>query len=319
MLMKVIHGNLEVTLVIKIIYKKHKLIINCGIKTANRFTPLAPDVHTLDKDDTAEIEVQNVTNNSIINNTNNILETKRSKKSRKVRHYATTPYFVNRQKQQQQQQNSLFFKNDPENDMRYKKVLPGNTPYSGITQLGKNAYIFGTSMISNIKANKLNNKLWDASACIRDFRGATIKHLKHHALPSLVDDTPDITVIHGRCNNLGHKNKEALSTDDIVNAILEIGKLCQFRGVKDIFPSSLICRKNNFQNNKVNTINNLLRSACDSLGFHFVDNSSITRNDLAGDKIHLNYAGTEVLLENIALCLNNFLWNNESKNTEPFD
>ena len=111
----------------------------------------------------------------------------------------------------------------------------------------------------------------------------------------------------------------ALSTDEIVNAVLEIGKLCQSHGVKDIFISSLICRKNNFQNNKVSMINKLLRRACDSLGFHFIYNSSIARNHLAGDGIHLNYAGTEVLLENIAFCLNNFLWNKASKNTEPFD
>ena len=179
--------------------------------------------------------------------------------------------------------------------MHYKKVLPGNTSYSGVTQSGKKAYIFGTSMVSNVKAKKLNNKLRGASARIRDVRGATIKHLKDHVLPSLVDDTPDIAVIHGGCNDLGHKNKEALSTDDIVNAVLEIGKLCQSHRVNDIFISSLICRKNNFQNNKANTINNLLRSACDSLGFHFIDNSSIARNHLVGDGIHLNYAGTEVL------------------------
>ena len=35
--------------------------------------------------------------------------------------------------------------------------------------------------------------------------------------------------------------------------------------------------------------------------------------------IHLNYADTEVLLENIPFCLNNFLINKASKNTEPFD
>ena len=35
--------------------------------------------------------------------------------------------------------------------------------------------------------------------------------------------------------------------------------------------------------------------------------------------MHLNHAGTEVLLENIAFCLNNFLWNKASKYIEPFD
>ena len=50
-----------------------------------------------------------------------------------------------------------------------------------------------------------------------------------------------------------------------------------------------------------------VRSARDSLGLHFIDNSSISRNHLAGDGIHLVYAGTEILLEYIAFCLNNFL------------
>ena len=40
---------------------------------------------------------------------------------------------------------------------------------------------------------------------------------------------------------------------------------------------------------------------------------------MVGHGIHLNYAATEVLLENIAFCLNNFLWNMTSKNTESFD
>ena len=35
--------------------------------------------------------------------------------------------------------------------MCYQKVLPGNTSYSDITQSDKNAYIFGTSMVSNVK------------------------------------------------------------------------------------------------------------------------------------------------------------------------
>ena len=191
--------------------------------------------------------------------------------------------------------------------MRYKQVLTGNTSYSGITQSGRQACIFGTSMVSNVKAKKLNNKLRGASVSIWDFKDATIKHLKHHVYPSLVDDTLHIAVIHGKCNDLGYKNKEALITNDIVNAILETGKLCQSHGVKDIFISSLIYRKNNFQNNEVNIINNLFRGAGDSLGFHFIGSSSIARNHLAADRKDINYAGTEVLLEKIAFCLNNFL------------
>ena len=141
--------------------------------------------------------------------------------------------------------------------MHYKKVFPGNGSYSDITQSGRKTYIFGTNMVSNVKAKKLNNKLRGASGSTGDFKGATIKRLRHHVLPSLVHDTPDIAVINGGCNNLGYKNKEALRTDDAVDAILEIGKLCQSHGVKDISISSFICRKKNFQSNKVNAINNL--------------------------------------------------------------
>ena len=90
-----------------------------------------------------------------------------------------------------------------------------------------------------LKQKRLNNKLWGASTRIRDFRGSTIKHLKHYVLPSLIDETPDIAVIRGERNDLGYKNKEALITDGIVNVLLEIGKLCQSHDVKDIFISSL--------------------------------------------------------------------------------
>ena len=113
-------------------------------------------------------------------------ETERSKKSMKVSHNATTPFFLNRQQQQQQQQqqNRLFLNNHPENDMRYEKFLPRNTSYSGITQSGKKAYIFGTGIFSNVKAKKLNNKLRGASPRSRNFKGAIIKHLKHHTSKS---------------------------------------------------------------------------------------------------------------------------------------
>ena len=166
-------------------------------------------------------------------------------------------------------------------------------------------------MVNTIKAKKLINNLRGASARIRDFRGAPYTMY----FQVLLMIPPDIAVIHGGCNDLSYKNKEAVSTGDIVNTILEIGKLCQSHGVKDIFISSLICRNKNFQNNKVNTINNLLRSACDSIVFHFNDNNSIARKHLADDGINLTYAGTEVLLKNIAFCLNNFLLDKANKNT----
>ena len=59
----------------------------------------------------------------------NTLETERSKKSREVSCYATQTTTTTATRK-----NCLFFNNYPENDMRYKKVLPGNTFYSSIAQ-----------------------------------------------------------------------------------------------------------------------------------------------------------------------------------------
>ena len=67
------------------IHKTQAKNLNWSIKTF---------IHTTNRDDTAEIDVQTVTN--ITNNTNNTSERERSKKSRKTSHYATTPYFVHR-------------------------------------------------------------------------------------------------------------------------------------------------------------------------------------------------------------------------------
>ena len=67
---------MEVALVIKnYIHKKQAKNSNYGIKTFNRFTPLAPDIHTPNKDSTAENDVQNITNNSTTNNTTQLLHT----------------------------------------------------------------------------------------------------------------------------------------------------------------------------------------------------------------------------------------------------
>ena len=71
--------------------------------------------------------------------------------------------------------------------------------------------------------------------------------------------------------------------------------------------SSIKCRKNNFQNTKVNVINDFLMSGCYSLVFRFVGNSSLAHVHLPGDRIYLNYDGTESVFGNIAFCLKKHL------------
>ena len=90
----------------------------------------------------------------------------------------------------------------------------------------------------------------------------------------LITQTKEIlfSVVHRGYNDLVYKSKEVLRTDDLVNAILDIGKLYQSHCVNSIFISDLICMKNNISYHEITTINKLLRGAYDSLGFYFIDN-----------------------------------------------
>ena len=108
----------------------------------------------------------------------------------------------------------------------------------------------------------------------------------------------DKEIILGECNNV--------SVDYIVNKITDIIKLFQINGVNVILIYSLKCRKNNFQNTKFNVMNNLM-SECDSLLFRFVGNNRLVHVHLPGDRIHLNYDGTEIVFESIAFCLKKHL------------
>lgn len=92
--------------------------------------------------------------------------------------------------------------------MYYKNLLPENTSYSGITQLGNKTYSFGKNMVHSANAIKLYNKLQGACTRIREFRGAVIKCLRHYVVPTLVGDTPDAVIIHRKCNDIRYKNNK---------------------------------------------------------------------------------------------------------------
>ena len=140
---------------------------NFGIITFNRLDPLSPDIRTTNKDDTSGNDFQNVINNSITNNTNNASETERSKKSRKVSHYATTPYFVNRQQQQQQQQqNCLFLTTILEMVCVTRKVSLEIYPIVALHNQVQRPIFLALVWSVILKQKKLNNKLRGAFARI---------------------------------------------------------------------------------------------------------------------------------------------------------
>ena len=63
--------------------------------------------------------------------------------------------------------------------------------------------------------------------------------------------------------------------------------MCHGYRVNEIFVSSLICRKNNYLNEKVTRINVLLNLICKDKDFVFMDIRSINIDDLWEDGLHL--------------------------------
>ena len=61
-------------------------------------------------------------------------------------------------------------------------------------------------MVKGIRNKEFNQHLTKCSAQIRVFPGANLKQLKHYVIPTLVDDTPDVAVIHGGCNDIQSRN-----------------------------------------------------------------------------------------------------------------
>ena len=178
------------------------------------------------------------------------------------------------------------------------KTVPGNTSYSRVTSQGKNIAIFGDSIISNIKKKEFNKHV-KGNVQIKSFSGATTADMDVYVQPTLQKKVADIAVIHVGTNDIGFKG-----TSDIVKSIIKVGKRCRQSGISDIFISSVVNRKHEHIQNKVNELNSILESKCVDNNFILIDNSNILTSDICKDNIHLNFNGTCKLANNIIRHIN---------------
>ena len=70
--------------------------------------------------------------------------------------------------------------------------------------------------------------------------------------------------MHGVVNGVNWKN---LTSEITANETGDMGILCRFYDVNDIFISSLICRRSKFLDEKVKRINFLLKLICEENGY----------------------------------------------------
>ena len=93
----------------------------------------------------------------------------------------------------------------------------------------------------------------------RPFIGATLKQMETYVKPILNDDTPDVLILHIGCNNIGNKQH---TENEIAEWIVKMDRQCKENKVNYIFISSLICRAQKKLNDKVISVNNILKRVC---------------------------------------------------------
>ena len=92
-----------------------------------------------------------------------------------------------------------------------------------------------------------------------------------HIQPDLIDDKPDVVVIHAGCNDIPNTSLEPRT---IAEGIIKLGKICKNYNTNDIFISSLTCRSRSYLNTRVKSVNGILIDLCKVYKFHYKDNST---------------------------------------------
>ena len=85
---------------------------------------------------------------------------------------------------------------------------------------------------------------------------------------------------------------------------IDLGLKCRSKRVQKIMISGIICRRNSFQNKRVQRINQKLESMCYDHSFVFIDNSSIGVSHLYRDGIDLLESSKVILANNFITAIN---------------
>ena len=129
-----------------------------------------------------------------------------------------------------QKKNKVNTKPKHKNEI-YNKAnhVPGNSSYSEITRGGKKILILSDSLCNRIRMKEFNQYITNGYAYHKNFPGATSKDIAHYCLPALIDDKPDMCIIHVGTNSLNKENPT-----EIVNDTLNIVEICRSYGVNDM-------------------------------------------------------------------------------------
>ena len=159
--------------------------------------------------------------------------------------------------------------------------------------------IFSSSIMKGINVNGFNKAYKNGRAKFHKFHGCTAGEIKTY-MPVNLEVRPETVVVAASGNGVPTGVKCDVPPQQIVNDVIESGKLCKEYGVKHVYISSFLPRRSlHYQSRRIE-LNEMLRNQCKANGFVFMAHSNITMKDhLAKDGVHLNADGSSVLCRNI--------------------
>ena len=105
-------------------------------------------------------------------------------------------------------------------------------------------------------------------AFFRSFSGgASSKQVDHYIIPTLVDDKPDVVLLHVGTNDILSNANDA----ELANNIIIIGLNCKSHDVSKVFMSSILVKKNPKLNPVIRRANDQLRELCEINRFLFIN------------------------------------------------
>ena len=223
-----------------------------------------------------------------------------------------TPY-VSNETNKRPAEVKLSVRKRPTVEVTERQVVNNSAPYRRQTvpasfedkeKYGRKVYLVGDSHI-NLKVNRrqLASRVHQKSRIfIKSFGGATTKQVNWHVEPIIVDEDPDVCLIHTGGNNV---NRGESDPQLIANEILNTGLKCRNMGVNNVFISGLFPFNDPTKMEIANSVNSILKGECHSNAFIFVDNSNILPEHLFKDGIHLDNDHKHIFIDNIINALNN--------------
>jgi hypothetical protein len=129
--------------------------------------------------------------------------------------------------------------------------------------------------------------------------GATAAKIHHMSKFYLDNDKPDNMIVVAGLNDILHdKRKGKVNCNDIANRVMDIGRTARSEGVGRVCISAIITPKYRDCHDYVKEVNDILKFACQSEEFIFINQSNIGLSDL-GDNLHVSRDGNDKLRHNI--------------------